>query len=269
MVMIDDNAKRFSNIKQCIQNNKQFLIIFSCLLTIIFFRADYLLGAVGLQKLYGIGSFIAAVLLITGAILIGPLWRDVRVIEFVGIVAVVGIIAFVLSQIPSFQVIWAVIGWIPAIALLIPPGIFVFTAVVILAVGLSKYRDYLQVNWIVIAFFTLFTVLYLAGAGTFYSQIEFEFLDSAHFDGEQYFLHAHWGWLGDPSSLVLYKCNSLGFLCSRILSTTEIPFRERSVSLLSNPNNHTLKIEVDGEIVYTCTTPPQDKQTCLITPKPK
>lgn len=269
MVMMGDNAKSSSKIKQYIQNNKQFLIIFSCLLTIIFFRADYLLGAVGLQELYGIGSFIAAVLLITGAILIGPLWRGVRVIEFLGIVAAVGLIAFVISQIPAFQVIWAVIGWLPAIALLIPPVIFVFFSFLILGVGLSKYRDYLKVSGIVIAFFIFFTILYLAGAGTFFSQGEFSNLDSTHFDGNQYFLHAYWGWLGDPSSLVLYKCNSLGFLCSRILSTTEIPFRERSVRLLSNPNNHTLKIEVDGGIVYTCTTTPQDKQTCLTTLKPK
>ena len=233
------------------KHNTPLLITCICLLTLIFFRADVLFGAVGLRAIYSIGGLILApgFLLTTFTLMI--LWNI-----FPPILTLVLIIAFIIGVV-ILPIGILFLGWFLAFALVphIPPVIFpvCLGAAIIVWLILSQYGHQFKSQSLA-RFITLCLLIFAAAymLGTVFSpeNAQFNALSSTYFEGNQYYLHLFLGTIEDPNQLILYECNQLAFACQVIYRAPYGEYQVEPVSLVPDSINHTLTIQLNAEILY-------------------
>jgi hypothetical protein len=233
------------------KHNTPLLITCICLLTLVFFRADVLFGAVGLRPIYSIGGLILAAGFPLTALTLMTLWQILPPI----LTLILVIVFLVAPVIVPIAILF--LGWFLAFALVarISPVIFLVClgAAIIVWLILSQYGHQFKSQSLV-RFITLclliFAAAYMLGTAFSPENAQFNALSSAYFEGHQYYLYLFWGTIEDPNQLILYECNQLAFACQVIYRAPYGYYQVEPVSLVPDSINLTLTIQLNAEILY-------------------
>lgn len=225
------------------------IIVLGLLTTVIIFGLETLVGAVGLRAIYrGLGTAVGlmSLVLIPFAIRYERM-TSVEQRRYLIITVIIGLIAATPISIPL-----VVVGWFTGVgtgALFIPVEIMiaVFTGVLTLII-LFTLHEHKLVARVLTVIALLYSAGYFIGMGAKIAYSEAEIPRRLVHNGKQYFLYLHWGWLGDPDTLLLYECNAIGTNCELTYRAPSGYYRERDLSLVVDQQTDAVEVSVDGQL---------------------
>jgi hypothetical protein len=227
-----------------------FVVIAGAILLMLYMRADVLIGAVGLKATYfflGIAIFWGMGLVILALLVV---WKNLSIAVAVG----VGTVVSLLSILVNIKVI--LVGWIIGIVVYSLPTLFplVIAGFSILMWLGTRFQPSLFSRGLLqmaVVGLLVFTAMFCLGIGVLPRNAEFDFRGNLNLRGHHYFLAQYDGWLGDPDTLVLYECNSIGILCNEVYKSTPGGWNRAFVGLVTDEQDGTVTITVDLQDLYT------------------
>lgn len=215
---------------------------------VLFYQADYLIGAIGLRVSYFISGLILAFFFLVTAISLFALYKVIPTW------LAIGLNCFLLVGLAAMNVRWLFLGWFAAVLIaLIPPVLIVVIFCAALATWIwANFRasppNVQVMRYIAVSCSTLMAI-YVLGVGSLPEHAEFDSHGSVSLNNRHYFLHLYWGWLGDPDTLILYECNQFGLLCAEVYSTSD-SYRDKQIELVPEVDANTLVIRIKGTPHY-------------------
>ncbi len=229
--------------------NVALLVILVCLLIALFFLADRLFGAVGLNRVYTDLSYIVSPLMILGGLALLALWRSVPSLTSI----VVGILFLVVLL--ALHDFLFVPGWLFALAVkealrTIVPVAIAFTVLSWLLVHVKCYllpSSPLRKTTIVVL---LLSATFSLGVGATSAQVTpaltYNRYRALQYNNHFYFLSIHSS--SDGETLHLYECNSLGMFCKDVYSPQRGYYSGETIALV--PATNGVVIQNDSGTLY-------------------
>jgi hypothetical protein len=223
------------------------LMAVALFIVVLLFSLDPLLGAVGLRAIYrplGVTVGIMSLVLIPFAIRYERMTSNER-LTYLIITAIIGIVAATPISVPL-----SIVGWFTGLitgAFFIPVVIVaVVFGVVLVVVTLSSLRETKSTAKVLTVLLLLYSAGYFIGIGAKPIYAESEMPDRLIYNNHQYFLYLGWGWLGDPDTLLLYECNTIGLYCEVIYKAPTGNYRDKAVSIAIDETAQTVSVHING-----------------------
>ncbi len=233
-------------------NRFVYAIIAFCLLIAVFiFALDPLVNAVGLRAIYrpfGMAVGVVSFVLIPFAIRYERMRPVVR-LTYLVVTLFVGILAA--TPLSLFLIL---VGWFTSLAtgaIFIPANIImigfgaVMVTIIVLSLFYPKTKSTLK---FIMVLLLLYSSGYFIGIAATPAYAEAEMPDQLVYNEHQYFLYLHWGWLGDPDTLLLYECNSWGIYCDVIYRAPTGYYREHDLFISVDTETQVVGASIDGQI---------------------
>lgn len=227
------------------------IIAFGLVLAVLIFALDPLVNAVGLRTIYhpfGSAVGVISLVLIPFVILYERIIVKGRLIYLI-VLIVIGIIAAT-----PLRYLLIIVGWFTGLitgAMFISASIImvvfgvVFVIIFLLSIWYTKTKSMIQA---IIILLLIYSGGYFIGIAATPAYAEAEMSDRLVYNNHQYFLYLHWGWLGDPDTLLLYECNAIGINCELTYRAPSGYYRERDLSLVVNQQTNAVEVSVDGQL---------------------
>jgi hypothetical protein len=231
-------------------------IIILCALAMMFFSADIALGAIGLKSTYTIGgNIMAGVGVLLFILTLKSNWSQGLGMWFLIGAAIFLLITLLISQ----GAILIFVGWIVAIPISIlsyylplQPIMFWGGMLFIVLIVICLWWKKLDAPVLrTIARLMLFcAAFYLMGIAWQPANAEFRFRGQLTHAGNVYWLYVKTGWLGDPDTLILYECNSLGFGCTPAFVAPQDYYQSEELVLQVDAPDSSVAIYMNGSLLH-------------------
>jgi hypothetical protein len=192
------------------------LVIVGCWTMMTFFRADDLIGAVGLRAVYRDYAWILAVLALFLLLVISLKNQLTRWYSILGVMLLFFVTAVVV--VASLFIFWMFISlfwsFIPAWMIL-----FGFVCSITVFVLVKLHPEWFSSVWVTNLMLTSLVVaaLFFVGATVDFVDAETQTIERLAWNGENYLLQIQYGFLpNDSIPVFLYRCNAFEFDCRQI-----------------------------------------------------
>jgi len=225
--------------------NSSFLsrvLIIGSLLTIVFLFSNRLFGIIGLEAIYA--NYAVIIFLVLFGILLGFL--TYRLSIPIGL----SILVFLFFVLISPYIMD--IGYFILIPVYCAFGTALLCVPIVFALLLSqKFRERCFQSTIITTLMLFAILICVFGIGNLHSRATYQFAKSMFWNNHIYHITIWIGWLGDPHTLSLYECNSLGLNCQVVYTAPSSYYAHEPIQLVSDTGPNNLSVIIDDKVLYT------------------